>query len=220
MSRSGELLLSSRTLHATVTTLVVCLTFCTLASTQSTAAPPRSPKEVVEAYRKMDANGGRLTTAGWKKGNTFFLNPGPPPHDRVLGVMTGEVVGEAKVTGIRAEVWTDFDFLGKVYPTGRFSRSLGGSPPVKAPLPSGSKYSLILVDQHSGPSSQAWKIEDFSFNSLVTIDAAIRYLERLRDETRRDDIKRNAERSIAQLRVASASMTVRKYRCDAICSDF
>jgi hypothetical protein len=51
----------------------------------------------------MDANGERLTTAGWKKGNTFFLNPGPPPYDPVLGVMKGEIVGKAKVTGTKAE---------------------------------------------------------------------------------------------------------------------
>ena len=47
--------------------------------------------------------------------------------------MTGEVIGQATVNGDKAEVWTEFDLLGKVYPTSRFSRSLGGSPPVEAP---------------------------------------------------------------------------------------
>ena len=69
--------------------------------------------------------------------------------------MTGEVVGEAKVTGTRAEVWTDFDFVGKVDPTGRFSRSLDGSPPVRGPIASRRKYSLSLTNQHSRPGSQA-----------------------------------------------------------------
>lgn len=149
----------------------------------------------------MDANGERRTTTGWKKGNTFFLNPGPPPHDRVLGVMTGEIVGEAKVTGTRAEVWTDFDFLGKIYPTGRFSRSVGGSPPLKGPVPSERKYSLVLTgSQAIAGGASEWRIEDFELNSMVTMDVAVRYLERLRDETRRDEIRKNAERSIAQLR--------------------
>ncbi len=219
MSCKSERLLS-RILSATVTTLVVCLVFCTPASSQSTAAPLQSPKQVVEAYRRMDANGERLTTTGWKKGNTFFLNPGPRPHDRVLGVMTGEFVGEAKVTGARAEVWTEFDFLGKVYPTGQFSQSLGGSPPANGPLPSRSRYGLLLVDQHSDSGSQAWKIEDFSSNSLVTIDAAICYLERLRHETSRDDIKRERRAINCTTACASASMTVRRYPCNAICSKF
>jgi hypothetical protein len=121
--------------------------------------------------------------------------------------MTGEVVGEAKVTGTRAEVWTDFDFVGKVDPTGRFSRSLDGSPPVRGPIASRRKYSLSLTNQHSRPGSQAitepapeWKIEEFEPNSMVTVDIAIHYLERLRDESSRDDIKKNAEQSISQLR--------------------
>ncbi len=124
-----------------------------------------------------------------------------------MGVMRGEFIGEAKTTGDRAEVWTEFDFVGKVYPTGRFSRLLGGSPPIKGPAASGRKYSLVLTDQHSHPGAKPttggiseWKIEDFEPNSMVTMDVAIRYLERLRDETRRDDIKKNTGRSIAQLR--------------------
>lgn len=190
-----------RILSASMTILAVCLGFCIPVFTQSTAASPQSPKQVVEAYRRMDANGERLTTAGWKKGNTFFLNPGPPSRDRGLGVMTGEVVGEAKVSGTRAEVWTDFDYLGKVCPTGRFSRSLGGSPPVKGPIPSRRRYSLVLIgSQATAEGSSEWRIEDFEPNSMVTMDVAIRYLQRLRHETRRDDIRKNAERSIAQLR--------------------
>jgi hypothetical protein len=155
----------------------------------------------------MDANSERLTTSGWKKCNVFFLHPGLPPRDRVIGVMAGEIVGEATVKGDKAEVWTEFDFLGKIYPTGRFSRSLGGSPPLKSPVPSSSKYRLILVDQHSnsgageaaGGGASRWKIEDFASDSMVTIDVAIRYLERLRDKSDNDDVKKNAERSIAEL---------------------
>jgi hypothetical protein len=155
----------------------------------------------------MDANGERLTANGWKKGNAFFLNPGPQPHDRILGVMTGEIVGEPTVKGDKAEVWTEFDFVGKVYPNGRFSRSVGGSPPLKGPVPSGRKYGLVLSDQHPKlvPGHEAeqgaseWKIEDFEPNSMVTVDVAIRYLEQLRDKTDRDNVKKNADRSISEL---------------------
>jgi hypothetical protein len=172
-----------------------------------TGTSPQSPKDVVKAYRSMDANGERLTTDGWKKGNAFFLHPGPPPHDRVLGVMTGEIVGEPTVKGDKADVWTEFDFVGKVYPNGRFSRSVGGSPPLKGPVASGRKYSLVLSDQHpklgtgheTAQGAPEWKIEDFEPNPMVTMDVAIRYLERLRDRTGSDDVKKNADRSISEL---------------------
>ena len=192
---------------ATLKAIFACLTLCALASAQLSGTTPQSPKRVVATYRRVDANGERLTTSGWKKCNVFFLHPGFPPRDRVIGVMAGEIVGEATVKGDKAEVWTEFDFLGKVYPTGRFSRSLDGSPPVKGPVPSSSKYRLILVDQHSnsgageaaGGGASRWKIEDFASDSMVKVNVAIRYLERLRDKSDNDDVKKNAERSIAEL---------------------
>ena len=192
---------------ATVKAILVCLTLCALASAQITDTAPQSPKEVVQAYRRMDANGERLTTSGWNKCSIFFLHPGLPPRDRVVGVMAGEIIGRATVNGDKAEVWTEFDFLGKVYPTGRFSRALGGSPPVRGPVPSSSRYRLILVDQHSnsdakeeaGEGVSRWKIEDFASDSMVTVDVAIRYLERLRDKSENNDVKKNVGRSIAEL---------------------
>ena len=178
---------------AAVKSVLACLTLCDLASAQLTGTIPQSPKQVVQAYRNMDEHGERLTASGWKKGNEFFLHPAPPPTVRVLGVMAaGEIIGEATINGDKAEVWTEFDFLGKVYPTGRFSRSLGGSPPVKGPLPSRQKYRLTLTGTQ-------WKIDDFEANAKVTAAVAIHYLERLRDTTDQDDVKKNAERSIAEL---------------------
>lgn len=172
---------------------LIYFSFCAIVSAQIARSVPLSPKQVVQAYRNMDANGERLTASGWKKGNVFFLHPGSPPSDRVLGVMAaGEIIGSATVDGNKAEVWTEFDFLGKVYPTGRFSRSLGGSPQVMGPLPSQREYRLT----HTGTQ---WKIDDFEPNSMVTVAIAVHYLERLRDTTDKNDVKKNAERSIAEL---------------------
>jgi hypothetical protein len=128
-----------------------------------------------------------------KRGTRFFSTL--PPHQASESWPLwrgGEIIGEATVNGDRAEVWTEFDLLGKVYPTGRFSRSLGGSPPVKGPLPSAAKYRLTL-------SGAQWKIDDFQADSMVTVAVAIQYLERLRDRTDRDDVKKNVGRSIAEL---------------------
>jgi hypothetical protein len=183
---------------ATVTGFLVCFLSCIFASAQATAIASQSPREVVLAYRRMDADGMRLTPSGWNKGNSFFLHPAPPPHDRVLGVIaTGENIGEATVNGDRAEVWTEFDFIGNVYPDGRFSRSIEASPPVRGPVSSRRKYVLVHAGAARGASE--WKIEDFEPNPMVSVHVAIQYLERLRDATDKDDIRKNANRSISEL---------------------
>jgi hypothetical protein len=69
------------------------------------------------------------------------------------------------------------------------------------------EYSLVLTDQRHGPDAKGkvaivdseWKIKDFEPDSMVTVDAAIRYLQGLRNKTDRDDVKKNAERAIAEL---------------------
>jgi hypothetical protein len=185
-----------------VAAAIYCVGFCSVIVAQSMQTPLRSPKEVVEAYRGMDAKGGCLTPSGWQKCNVFFLHPGLPPRERILGVMTGEIVGQATINGDKGEVWTEFDLLGKVYPTGRFSRSLGGSPPLKGPLPSARKYSLVLTAQGTEPHAEGgpqWKIADFEPNSTVSVDVAIHYLERLRDKSDSQSVKKNAEQSIGEL---------------------
>ena len=186
-----------------LTVLIFCVVFRPPTIGQSTQAPIQSPKQVVEAYRRMDANGERLTMSGWKKASVFFLHPGPAPREKVLGVMAGETIGEATVNGEKAEVWTEFDFLGKVYSDGRFSRSLGGSPPTSGPLSSSRKYKLVLAAQSNDPRTEdgpRWKIEDFEPNPTVTLDVAIHYLEGLRDKSDSQSVKENAEKSIAELR--------------------
>jgi hypothetical protein len=72
-------------------------------------------------------------------------------------------------------------------------------------------YDLVLTDTHwelerPGESlkemkgTPQWRIETFEIQPWVTIEAAIRYLTRLRDESSSPTIRRNAEKSIAALR--------------------
>ena len=49
----------------------------------------KSSLEVVQAFRKMDSAGGRLTDSGWYKASKFFSRPARPPKDRVIGVIAG-----------------------------------------------------------------------------------------------------------------------------------
>ena len=72
-------------------------------------------------------------------------------------------------------------------------------------------YDLVLTDTYweFGPTRDGvhevkgrpqWRIEAFEFEPWVTIQAAIRYLTQLRDESKSEAIKNNAEKSIAVLR--------------------
>jgi hypothetical protein len=49
---------------------------------QAPAQNAQTPKAVIEQYWNQEANGGRLTDAGWNRANTFFLKPSSPPPTR------------------------------------------------------------------------------------------------------------------------------------------
>jgi hypothetical protein len=72
-------------------------------------------------------------------------------------------------------------------------------------------YDLVLTATHweFGPNLEGprevkgppeWRIETFEIEPWVTIEAAIRYLTRLRDESSSGITKRNADESIATFR--------------------
>jgi hypothetical protein len=54
------------------------------ASPQISTDQSRSPKALVEEYWKFETEGGRLTDAGWKKGDTWRLRPTHRPELRQL----------------------------------------------------------------------------------------------------------------------------------------
>jgi len=55
-------------------------------SAETSADQPKSPKAVVEEYWKFETEGGHLTDAGWKKGDTWRLRPSPPPAHLVTAL--------------------------------------------------------------------------------------------------------------------------------------
>jgi hypothetical protein len=197
-------------------------------SAQGSAAP-KSPKEVLQAYRRMDAEGERLTTSGWYRASRFFVMPGRLPQHRVVAVMDGENIGGTKVDGNRARVWERWSAVGQIDPSGRFTfvvapdlidpsgrllRHLGTQQIHGPHAAMGCVYDLVLADTHweFGPGREGlrevkgppeWRIATlgaFDVEPRVTIEVAIRYLTRLRDESSSEIIKRNADKSIATLR--------------------
>ena len=91
--RSASSALLTRLLVAAI---ITCVSVST--SGQTLGPPAKSADEIIKAYRKMDAGGGRLITNGWQKAAAFFYKPGPRPRKLFLTVIPDEVIGKAVIT--------------------------------------------------------------------------------------------------------------------------
>src|SRR5436190_1862095 len=76
-----------------------------IAAAQPSLASKKSPKTVVEEFWKMDTEGGRLTEAGWRAADAFFVRPVEPPEDKVILVIDKDFsVWDPTVKGTSARV--------------------------------------------------------------------------------------------------------------------
>lgn len=207
--------------------LSLCLIYPAPARAQA-PSPPRSPKEVLEAYRKLDAEGGRLSAGGWYKASEFFVKPARPPQQYVLLVVRGERMWDRPMSvggEDRVRIDVDCDALGQIDSLGRFTSLVGPSlidpsgrpvlrpkPPfVRGPASLAMVYYLVLSDTYwefglnqEGPREvkgpPEWRIETFGYEPTVTIETAIRYLTKLLEESNSEVTRKNANKSIAMLR--------------------
>jgi len=172
---------------------------------QSVTPEQASPKEIIEDFCRIDAEGVRLTPDGWAKAAAWFARPSPPPRELQFEVFEGNVfVGDAAVKGDTAEVGVEYLELGQVDSALRF----------KLAMPDGAVktrafYRLVLAAPRgrsvggngtgvTGPPE--WKIEGSEPQPLVTVSTALRYLTQMRGETRDPRATKNADRSIAALK--------------------
>lgn len=213
--------------HSIATGVVSALFFATLISAQ-TSTLPKSPREVLEAYLRIEEQGGRLTASGWDKAAKFFVKPGRAPQHHVLEVIGGERIDDGfpllnGTTRVRIDV--SVDARGQIDSSGRFTSVLDPSlidpsglpltglihPRLRGPLPIAEIFYLVLTDTSwelrpngGGPrevkGSPEWRLETFAFEPSVTIETAIRYLTKLRDESSSEVIRGNADKSITTLR--------------------
>lgn len=192
------------------------------------AVSPKPPKEVLQAYRTMDAEGERLTTSGWYRASRFFVKPGRPPQHYVVAVTDGERVTDPDPWfkgDNRAQISVVCSAIGQIDASGRFTFVVAPdlmdssgrpvsqpvTPQINGPAPTVRVYDLVLTDTHwefgpglEGPrevkGAPEWRIETFEFEPWVTIEVAIRYLTRLRDKSSSEIVRKNADKSIAVLR--------------------
>ncbi len=192
-------------------------------------AVSKSPLEVVKAFRKMDSAGGRLTDSGWYKASPFFVKPSKllgQPTIMVIAQKEGIYQNTYFKDGPnKQQIDVDCGALGQIDAAGRFTFVISPSlidpeglpfnklePPfMHGPFRFIDHYVMVLTDTQwefdpnekklkEIKGSPEWRIETFRFQPWVTMDVAIRYLTKLRDETSSATIKRNASQSIATIR--------------------
>jgi hypothetical protein len=191
---------------------------------------PVDCKRLLEQFLREEMAGARLTDGGWYRSAHYFLKPERPPSYRVLAVIKPDkppygapyyrVLGGRRVDG-----YLPCSFLGQIDSAGRFTSMVVPSlvdgtgrwirspvPIIHGPAMFEFVFELVQTDSYwefdsklnrphqvKGPTE--WKLMTFSWQSPVTVDTAIRYLEGLSHESNSEAIRRNAVKSIEKLRV-------------------
>jgi hypothetical protein len=187
----------------------------TLLRAQSTTEQGKSPEAVVEAFWRMEINGGRLTQEGWynNAAKFFFAQPTQPPEYKNVSVVSDDFkVGNLEAGKSSAEVYGACKEFGQIDTNLRFVQRI-------EPVPCGIsvvagkwfKYYLILTTKHweVGPDGAAleqatvpaaWRIRDFQTPVYLNANAAISYVTAMRDKSSSPSIKKNADATLTTLR--------------------
>jgi hypothetical protein len=154
-----------------------------------------SPREVLDEFCQMDAQGMQLTREGLRRVNALFTEPRESLPKRSV-VVRDFVVSRPAVEGSKARFFVEYVYLGQLDEEGpRFSRLPPPYPP--QPIKVRVEYTLSQNGQASG--SIQWKIDGAPHDVHISVGAAIKHLEQLRAQARTGAIARNADRAIASL---------------------
>jgi len=169
-----------------------------------------SPREVVETYCRLDADGTQLVHGGWLRLARGFIpqeiHPGivKVVHFK-LDVIAEYSVGNAVIEGNgTARVKVTYSYIGEID-----LGTLTFSPSKPAPVRVDEYYDLLLTGKHfdfnsndeeallNGP--RGWKIVGFPRAPHVMIDIAVRHVGELRDKASSKATKQDANLTIAAL---------------------
>ena len=168
------------------------------------------PERLIDQYMNMINEGDLLTPEGWQRAALLFELPGSPPSDDVIQVTTSHYPrSHIPATGDRIRVEENF-----VDPLGSIDSSLRYKPPSEIYAHVEGTvfvYYFVRTNKHWEPAPDGstpqitigapqWKIEGSLNVRMAAVDAAIRYVARMRDETTDPDVKKNADRTIAILK--------------------
>jgi len=172
---------------------------------QPAARPRKSPKVIVEEFWKMDTEGGRLTEAGWRAADRFFVRPIAPPLERTICVFDYDfAVRNPKIQDNKAQVIVGT--AGTVWKIDSHMRlgicSDQGKDFWVHKLVLSAKHWEFTSDGRSlkeVDGEPEWRFEKEGNHVYVTVETAIRYLSQVRDSSTDPVIKKNADRALEVL---------------------
>ncbi|MFZ0308800.1 MAG: hypothetical protein WAL89_11530 [Candidatus Sulfotelmatobacter sp.] len=174
---------------------------------QMPVSPRLSPKEVVERFCKMEAEGKHLTPDGWRDMSKLLISSTANPRLEEMAVIKDYIVSEPVIDRNRAKVSVVYTTLGVVDPRNLSFGPRGPYPiePVKITF----ERTLILTEKYTevGPGGAGremegppvWRIEGQA-EPHISVQTAIDYLQRLRIKTSNDAFSKSADESISALR--------------------
>jgi len=196
-----------------------------IADAQAPTEPQESPKEVVERFYKLEAEGTWLVPDRWHELTDFFTSVQSWPPDDPVSVLRSYRVGDAKRNVVDGtthyEVDVDYSVWGSINFFLRFTRaelSKGKGSVAAEPVERVSHMSLSLTDSFvmGGPiwneektkGTLRWRMNGRGGSSDVSVNTAIRWVTEMRDKSNDPAMKYNAERTLAILKSLSTGVPV------------
>jgi hypothetical protein len=145
-----------------------------------------------------------LSPEGWKRASQLFERSDPYPKNGAIQIVsTGGLVAEIWMRGNAAEVETKWDnFYGTIDATLRYK-------PTPRSIMMDQRFAMVCVPQQLGDEKGKtagtcgpgeWKISGSQRVRFATIAAAIRYAERIREQSKDRAIRENADKTIIALK--------------------
>jgi len=192
--------------------VVTALAFLVVASSTSgqdvypRGRKPTPTEVVVQKYAELIVQGALLTPEGWQKAGRLFTDSKPYPAYGKIELLSPRIVGEDWVKGENAQVetkWGNYD--------GSIDSSLRYIQPTYPVSMGGLLLKLQFVHQQRTTTSNGataskivappvWKIEGALGYRSASVQAAIVYVAKKRDETTDPVIRQNAEKTLGILK--------------------
>jgi hypothetical protein len=161
-----------------------------------------STELLIKRYEKLVADGSLLTPQGWARASNLFERSDAYPADGEIQLISAPgIIGETQRNGDRAKVETKWgDFYGTIDSHLRYKPI---TPPVRVMLEE--SFSVVFVHQ-AGAKEDApgdsgdWLIEGPLRTRSADIPHALRYVERMRDQSNDPTIRRNADKTVTALK--------------------
>lgn len=173
----------------------------------TTKKSPEAPRHVLQEFCELDLQGKQLSAKGREQVARFFVKPEVPPLKDILIVMDC-VVSEPLIKGNKAEFYVEQMMLGQLDSSLRYKPALPAEP--DEPIMLRRDQSLMLTTEYSkaGPGGTeqtiigqpAWRL-DTEYTPSVSVQAAIGYVETMRDTTQDKTLRDNANKTLAALAI-------------------